>query len=359
MRPRGTGRLFQRGNIWWIQFHRKGKPYRESSHSDDRKQAEKLLKTRLYEIANDKFKRKQRTTVEDLIRAAVDEAETLKRHSISSTRGRAYNHIVPAIGERLASELKMADIRSYIGLRRKQKAADSTINRELSLLRRAFRLGMQERLCDSMPHIQRLDESGNVRQGYLEHSDYLKLRAELPKGMDLLLVIGYHFGCRLGELRKLKWSMVDMRAGEIRIPGVQTKPKEARTLPFYGDVAPILEAAKAEHDEWWPDREWIFLRRGKRIGAHLEGWDDACQRAGVPGLKFHDLRRSAVRNMERAGMPRSLAMRISGHRTESMYRRYAIASESDKSVTKQRMESYFDGLGTKLGTEPEKRERPN
>ena len=58
-------------------------------------------------------------------------------------------------------------------------------------------------------------------------------------------------------------------------------------------------------------------------------WKNACAAAGVPGRIPHDLRRTAVRNLERAGVPRSVAMQLTGHKTESVYRRYAIVSESD------------------------------
>jgi integrase len=58
-------------------------------------------------------------------------------------------------------------------------------------------------------------------------------------------------------------------------------------------------------------------------------WKTACKDAGVPGRLLHDLRRSAVRNLERARVTRSVAMRMIGHKTESVYRRYAIVSESD------------------------------
>lgn len=58
-------------------------------------------------------------------------------------------------------------------------------------------------------------------------------------------------------------------------------------------------------------------------------WREACKKAGVPGRVLHDLRRSAVRNLERAGVSRSVAMKMTGHKTESVYRRYAIVSESD------------------------------
>ncbi len=73
----------------------------------------------------------------------------------------------------------------------------------------------------------------------------------------------------------------------------------------------------------------VFHRNGKPIGEFRKAWHTACQKAGCPGRIPHDFRRTAVRNLERAGVPRSVAMKLTGHRTESVYRRYAIVSEAD------------------------------
>jgi integrase len=74
---------------------------------------------------------------------------------------------------------------------------------------------------------------------------------------------------------------------------------------------------------------WVFHRDGQPILDLRAAWDGACKRAGLVGMIRHDFRRTAVRNLERAGVPRSVAMKLVGHKTESIYRRYAIVNERD------------------------------
>jgi integrase len=76
---------------------------------------------------------------------------------------------------------------------------------------------------------------------------------------------------------------------------------------------------------------YVFHRDGKPVHDLRGSWKKACRAAGLGSTLFHDLRRSSVRNMERAGVPRSVAMQLTGHRTESIYRRYAITNEADLS----------------------------
>jgi integrase len=107
-----------------------------------------------------------------------------------------------------------------------------------------------------------------------------------------------------------------------------------RSFPFSAlpPLAALLEAQR-EHTRT-VEREtgkivrYVFHRRGERIGSIREAWNGACRRAGVPDAIFHDLRRTAVRRLERAGVPRSVAMKLTGHKTEAVYRRYAIADHA-------------------------------
>ena len=89
-----------------------------------------------------------------------------------------------------------------------------------------------------------------------------------------------------------------------------------------------------ERDRYWPAGPLVFYYLGRPIGSHIKGWKEACRRLGVPGLLFHDLRRSAVRNLERAGFPRKLAMSISGHKREAVYLRYDIVSPEDLKIAR-------------------------
>jgi integrase len=86
----------------------------------------------------------------------------------------------------------------------------------------------------------------------------------------------------------------------------------------------------------------VFYHHGHPVGAQLAGWHEACERASFPGLLFHDLRRSAVRNMKRAGNPDKAVMEISGHKTRSIFDRYDIVSDADIESVGQRTAEFLE-----------------
>jgi integrase len=153
-----------------------------------------------------------------------------------------------------------------------------------------------------------------------------------------LFVCAYHVGTRKGELRRLRWEQVDFESAQIRLTKAQTKGKRARTLPIYGDMEAWLKSQFAKHA---PDCPWVFYYHGRPVGAQLAGWREACAAIGVPDLLFHDLRRSAVRNMKRAGNPDKAVMEISGHKTRSIFDRYDIVSDADIASVGERTEEYL------------------
>jgi len=128
---------------------------------------------------------------------------------------------------------------------------------------------------------------------------------------------------------------VNFSAGMVRLEPGTTKNGDGRTFPFatFPQLADLLNCQR-EHTSSFEKAggrivPWVFHRRGDQVQSFRKAWANACDAAGVPGKLFHDLRRTAVRNLERAGVPRSVAMQLTGHKTEAVYRRYAIVSESD------------------------------
>jgi integrase len=361
-RPHRTGSIFQRGGIWWIQFHINGARQRESSYSAEKTEAERLLKRRLADAAVGKIKEfvPSSTTVSQLIQLVVEDYQLTRKRSLDDLRARAEKNIIPRIGSLPVANFRDRAVRAYIVERRESGASDATIQRELAIIRRGFHLGLRNDppLVERIPIFPKLDLD-NARQGFIEHAQYLKLRNALPDHLKAIFVVGYHLGMRLGELRKLRWEQVEFESAQIRLSASQTKGKRARTLPIFGEMKEWLLFQLDKRNEKWPDLPWVFNWNLKPIGAHLKGWSKACEAADQPGLHFHDLRRSAVRNLERAGVPRRVAMEITGHRTEAIYRRYDIVNPADLSRAGEKLSAYMKEqvAAAKRTTNRERRER--
>jgi integrase len=147
----------------------------------------------------------------------------------------------------------------------------------------------------------------------------------------------------------MQWDDVDREVGAVRLKAENAKTGEARTLMLVGDLAEMMERQwNARLFTRLTDKvfvsDYVFHRTRQPIDDFRGPWERACKAAGVPDLLFHDLRRSAVRNMDRAGVSRHVAMAISGHKTESMYQRYNIVSESDLRAAAAKTQLYLDTL---------------
>jgi integrase len=177
----------------------------------------------------------------------------------------------------------------------------------------------------------------SARQGFLTDEQYVALRDALPDYLRPIFVTGYVTSVRLGELLAIEWDQIDWEQGFIALNADETKTGHPRAVPILdGDMhtwlAWSLENANGGTLVFHNDREPLKDFRG--------AWTSACKRAGVPdlNLKFHDLRRTAVRNMRRVGAPQVVRMRITGHRTDSMERRYNIVDVEDIRSAKELMQ---------------------
>ena len=339
---RGTGTLYRRKKdgvelpTWWLDYTAPGgRRIRESSGTAIKAEAVRLLKQRLGEVGTGRYvgPEAEQLTFEDLM-AGIEQDYRLQDHRslyrLQVGRAQLAHHFAG----RRAVQITAAALSKYAGDRRAQGAFPATIQYELAVLRRAFSIAVRQGGLASRPAFPEM-RVNNARTGFFEDAEYEAVVAQLPEALRGVVQFAYHTGWRKEEILGLTWADVDWSAGEVRIEGTETKNREARTFPF--GAMPALQAM-LERQRAYTDQvqrrtgriiPTVFHREGKPVGSMYRAWRSACKRAGVPGRIFHDFRRTAVRNLERAGVARSVAMKLVGHKTESMYRRYAIVAGRD------------------------------
>jgi integrase len=234
------------------------------------------------------------------------------------------------------SRLTTKTLKEYRQKRLAEGRAETTCNRELSILRIALNLG---RKCTPpkvsvIPHFPMVREE-NARQGFLSDQQYAKLRDVLSDYLRPLFVVAYFTGVRLGELLACTWGKVDFGQRLVTLSAEETKSGCTRVVPIVGgDIRTWLEWSRDDANGC----DYVFHRAGSPIKHFRTAWATACQSAEVPELRFHDLRRTAVRNMRRAGVAQVVRMRITGHRTDSMERRCNIVDIEDIRSARNLME---------------------
>jgi integrase len=186
----------------------------------------------------------------------------------------------------------------------------------------------------------------NARMGFMKPAEYQALRMALPPHLKLIFITAYHCGGRLGELTQARIEDVDFERQRLFLRPEVTKTEEGRYLPIYGDMVEAFKRTIAQIQRDYPGCPWLFPNEHgtDRVKTFYKAWAAALKRAGLPeNILFHDLRRTAVRNMIRAGVPRKLAMSISGHKTEDVFERYHIIDETDFEDARQKMEQFHRG----------------
>ena len=140
-------------------------------------------------------------------------------------------------------------------------------------------------------------------------------------------------------MRALEWRDVDLAGKVVRLRPEISKNKDGRLLPLSGELLEIIERARQMRRL---DCVFVFHTEGQAIGDFRRAWKTACKATGLNGTIVHDLRRTAVRNMVRAGIPERVAMSLSGHKTRSIFDRYNIVSEADLAQAAERLQTHLE-----------------
>jgi len=266
----------------------------------------------------------------------------------STERARAaVQHVLDHFGSgRDLSTIDYRALQEYAFLRLEHEAKPATVQYELRILHKGF-VEMEKAGLARTPLFPSIKVE-NVREFFAEEEQVLQVLDYLTWNIRALVQFLALTGWRRGEGTGLRWPQVNFQTGWIQLTKEQSKNKKGRLFPF-GDLPPLkkLLEQQARKTREYETRHsmvipWVFFSIrgsfvGQRIGDFRKSWDRAAREAGIPWLHVHDLRRTAVRRLVRAGVERRFARELTGHKTEAIFERYNIVDERDLRMTMVRL----------------------
>jgi integrase len=373
---RGDGMLYRRGRIWWLKFYQDGDVVRMSAGTADERVARKLLRdqTARVQLNEPLVVRAARTSYDEIRDDLLAYYRATGKRNLAEA-GWRLTHLDPAFRAVRASQITAPAIARYVVERQGAGAAAGSINRELGVLGRMLRLAVRHGKLARVPDFADLKpKEAPPRRGFFERDAFEAVRAKLPADLQVAVTLAHTFGWRMqSEVLALELRQVDLEEGTLRLDAGTTKNDHGRVVYLTDELKPLLAAhvarvAALSRDlgrvvlYLFPHFPARFVRRalvGTQRQDFCRAWTSACAAAGYPGMLRHDFRRTAVRNMEQARVPRSVAMKVTGHRTESIYRRYAIVSPDDLKRAAELLTVYRTGTitGTPGPVTPIRRKR--
>jgi integrase len=379
---KGSGRVYQPHYArageqllggWRVRYTWRGKRYDEKMPEgwpNTKTGAQNFLKKRYAEQSSGEFsitKGAKELSYEQLRDGLLDyyELNGMKTLKVARDKKTRYvsgqSHVDRYFKRRRALDITSDEVDKFARERKRSGASNSNINSSLGLLRQMFTVAVEKNRLSrgDVPKVKMFD-AALPRKGFLEPRDFPKLCDAMPADLRPVLTLGFDTGMRLGEVRRLRWVSVDLFAGEIHLTAEETKTEAPRTIPL-GRTLEVFRRVRSER----PGDEYVFGGE-KPLGSFRKRWNAACVKAGLgsflcaacskpvdehtcdskkrkySGLTFHDLRRSAVRNLVRGGTQEGVAMAITGHKTRAVFDRYDIKSTRDLHEAARRTNDYVE-----------------
>ena len=347
--------VFKKQGVYWIDYYVNGHRKRERI-SPDKRLAETVLRKRKVEIAEGRFLERRKpitTTFDELADAylqyACENKRSWDRDATSIKKlsevfgGKRLTEITPAAVERYKA-FRMASKTIY-----GRRPTPATLNRELACLKHMFNVASRGLIDlkggvpteNPVSAVEFLEEH-NIRDRVLTPEEFARMLEASPDYLKPVLQCAYHTGMRKGEILGLTWDRVDLKAGFIRLKGIDTKISEARSIPIGRELRQVLQSLPLAVDSQGNRVPYVFTRNGQRIKSIREIFSRVCRDAGLTNVVFHDQRHTATTTLRRAGVDALTAMKITGHKTMAVFKRYNTIDEDDLTVAQRQVDTYMD-----------------
>jgi integrase len=395
----------QRGSDnWFFRLWLNNKQVRETTGTADETEACRIAHDRLTEAGADragikKFvgPQQKRITVAELLDAL--EADYRLRGKFTAQFRSHVKRIRAYFENWRALEVTPVLVDRYIEKRLADGARPASVNRGTQVLGQAFKLAVERGQLNSVPKIRHKSEKDNVRQGFFEDSEFRALEASLPKYLADYAYFAYRSAWRKTSIARMRWDHYDEVAQCIRLDGKDWKNRDSQIVMLDDKLTALMERRKKARDVKNElgevvKSDLIFHLDGNPIVDFRKSWQTACVLNGLgkfccrncrdehgdyialdakkvcpncatkwsskkrapkyTGKLFHDFCRTAIRNLERAGVSQSVAMKTAGRKTASIYHRYNIVNESDLRKAMEKQGTYLTEVAaqeTKLVTD--------
>jgi integrase len=265
--------------------------------------------------------------------------------TLSSVVGRSYSietHLVPFFGGKLLSEIKPKDVEAFRAQRKKangKPASVQTINHDHIALKHCLNVAIRRGLLQNNPATRvPMPNPHNERDRILTEDEWSKLYLKAKVHIRPVLLTAYQLGQRFNEIVNLTWDRVDMKRGFITLRALDTKSKSARQIPMTPDVRFALQRLAKTRSL---STRHVFTYKGEPLKRITRSFKTALKEAGIIDFRFHDLRHCASTNLRRAGVDTATAMKIVGHKSEKMWKRYNAIEERDLTQAAQKVHKYL------------------
>jgi integrase len=270
----------------------------------------------------------------------------IQRQSSCSWKQTAINkRFLPFFGTKVLCGITTTHIEAYRDNRRLDPGLQGTslkvssLNRDLALLKHMFSYAVREGWLEKNPVSRiKLEKENNARDRVLDPEEFTQLQAHSAPHLQAINLMAYQTGMRRGEILHLTWDRVDFKANVIRLQAKDTKTNEGRLVPLTPELTVLL---KDLYKVRYLIEDHVFLVKGHSVNSIQTAFNGACDRAKIDGFHFHDFRHTAVTNMRRAGIDHLTIMKITGHKTLEVFKRYNSFLEGDLREAARQFNTYL------------------